>query len=242
MYARMDKPAKIYLSMCDESGRLSIPGLFTLFIDAASEHGTEIGLGMEDLAKKNLFWLAVKTKIQITDRPALLEDVTISTWPEEPGRVGCNRYYALTAKERQLAVGKTEWAMIHKESGKLTKLAEVYPEGLVHCPEKSCADPFLRPGKDFADGEEVGRYTVRSTDIDIGCHMNNAAYVRMLFGAFSCAELAARPIREVEIAYRKECREGEELTIRRKVRENSWELAVIKPTGETAATAHIVFA
>ena len=93
-----------------------------------------------------------------------------------------------------------------------------------------------------AEGEEVGRYVVRSTDIDIGHHMNNVAYLRMLFGAFTCAELAARPIREAEIAYRKECRQGEELTIRRKVTETSWELAVIKPTGETAATAHIVFA
>ena len=77
MYARMDKNAKIYLSMCDESGRLSIPGLFNLFIDAAGEHGTEIGLGMDDLAKKGLFWLAVKTKIQVSERPALLDEVRL---------------------------------------------------------------------------------------------------------------------------------------------------------------------
>lgn len=241
MYARMSKRSKVYLSSCDQTGRMSLLGLFTAFIDIAGEHGTEIGLGMEDLAKKNLFWLAVKTKVKFFRRPALMEPISLETWPEKPGRASCRRYYALHDAKNLAAVGMTEWAMVDKDSGKLQKLAAVYPEGLEHCEEKSCEGPFARIDADFAGGEEVGRYTVRSTDIDVGQHMNNVAYVRMLLGMFSCAELALGEPVGMEIAYRRPCLEGEELVVYRRSVEKAWELGVVKANGEVAALARIEF-
>jgi hypothetical protein len=41
--------------------------------------------------------------------------------------------------------------------------------------------------------------------------MNNAAYLRAMFGTFSCAELSAMDIRAADALFRAPCFEGDEL-------------------------------
>ena len=50
--------------MCDNTGGIGIPAIFSLFMDLATEHGAMIKMGAEDLAEKGLFWLTVKTKVK----------------------------------------------------------------------------------------------------------------------------------------------------------------------------------
>ena len=80
----MHKSHKVLTSICDHTAKVSIPSLFTLFQDLAAEHGTSMGVGFEQLSAKGLFWLTVRTKIHIETRPALMQDLILSTWPEKP--------------------------------------------------------------------------------------------------------------------------------------------------------------
>ena len=240
MQAKMEKEMRVLIGMCDHMGRMSIPSIFSLFMDLATEHGSDIRLGIDDLAEKGLFWLTVKTKVRIMERPEMMSDIMAETWPETPGRASCNRYYALRKEGRTIVEGKSEWAIIEKDSGKLRKLAEVYPGDIEHCPDTVCDGPYMRLSKDFSGCEEIGRYTVRSTDIDIGQHMNNVAYVKMLFGAFSCRQLEAYNIREAEIAFHIPCLEGEEITILRREGEGAVEIGMLNGEGKTAAIARLV--
>lgn len=241
MKSKMEKQFLVPLSLCDNTARLSVPGLFITYMDMASEHGTEIGLGAAELSKKNLFWLAVKTKVKIIRRPDMLESVNCITWPEKPVRVRCNRYYVLKSDDEVIAEGKTEWAMINTETGRLCRYDEIYPENLEHYEEKVCEQPFARISEDFSSDEELGVYTVRSTDIDLGQHLNNAAYVRIIFGMLSCAELETLDIKEMEINFRSPCYEGDILSVRRRKTDNGFEVGVIREDGTTASVAQIVF-
>ena len=76
MDAKFVKKFKVLTSMCDNTKRLSIPYTFSLFMDLAAEHGTDIGVGADDLAKKGLFWLTTKTKIIFHSRPEMMETIT----------------------------------------------------------------------------------------------------------------------------------------------------------------------
>ena len=76
MESKLEKAISIGLSMCDNTGRMAIPHIFSLFMDLAAEHGDSIGVGMNTLSQKGLFWLTVKTKVRIYHRPALLDTVT----------------------------------------------------------------------------------------------------------------------------------------------------------------------
>ena len=118
MENRLDKNYIVPMSQCGNNSRLNIVGLFNTFMDLATEHGENIGLGGKVLAAQGLFWVASKTKIKVHTYPEMLQEITASTWPEKPGRIRCNRYYAIKSGDEILAEGKTEWVMVEIATGK----------------------------------------------------------------------------------------------------------------------------
>lgn len=241
MECKMTKHIDIRASMCGHDGLLSFPATFALFMDLASEHGSAIQLGMKDLSARGMFWLTVKTRIRFHRRPAMLTEAVADTWPEKPGRIRTNRYYVLRDSEGVLAEGKTEWAIIDVASGKLQKLSEVYPGGLNHLPDVVCPGPYARIPEDFTDCPEIGCCTVGSSDIDVGHHMNNAVYLRALFGAFTCAQLDEMQVQEAEIAFRSPCYEGDRLSIRLRKTDTGADVGMVRDDGTTAAAARLTF-
>lgn len=236
MQNKLEKDMLVLTSVCDDTARLSVPSIFSLFMDLATLHAGELGCDGETLAKRGLFWIVARTKINIISRPSMMTSITAATWPEEAGRARCTRYYSLSADT--LAVeGKSEWAVASIESGRPQRLEGVYPDGMNFCTDKVCDEPFLKCLADFSDVEPFAYYTVRSTDIDLAHHMNNVAYVRAIFGAFSCEEIEKMNIKSVEIAYRVPCYEGDELSFCKAETENGLEIGILRADKTVAATA-----
>ena len=224
--AKMVRNLTVPTSRCDSGMRLGIPQTFELFMDLAEEHAEALGNGVAAMMDRGLFWVAVKTKIFFLRRPGLAEAVSAETWPEAPGRMRGDRDYVLRGGDGGVLVrGKTEWTILNTRSGGLRSPRDgIYAPALEFCPERCCPEPYRR----FTEGaawEAFADYRVRSTDIDMGGHMNNAAYVRMLAGLFSTAQRQALAPREVEIHYRDPCYEGDALCIfRRSVGDGALEL------------------
>ncbi|MBQ7816430.1 MAG: hypothetical protein IJ339_03610, partial [Oscillospiraceae bacterium] len=172
--------------------------------------------------------------------PSMLKEVTISTWPEKPSRIRCNRYYSIKFDEKLLIEGKTEWVMVEMESGRPAKIEGAYPVEMEHCTDIVCAEPFCRLGTNFDDCEEIAQYTVCSADIDVSQHMNNVAYIRAVLGCFSTKEIEDMTINEIDVAYRLQCYEGEKLSFRVKKEENCREIGIIKEDDTTACVVRIV--
>ena len=240
MENRLDRQMKVQISMCDNTSKLGVLGLFYLVMDLATEHGEAIDLGADKLSPLGLFWVASKTKLKIHRMPKILEDVVASTWPEEPGRIRCNRFYSVTKDGEMLAEGKTEWAIVEKDTGRPHRLADVYPEGMTYCPEIVCDEPFAKMGTDFSDCEKIGEYTVNSTDIDVSQHMNNVAYIRAALSAFTVKEIEDMQITDIEAVYRVQCYEREKLELFARKEDNTVDIGIIKEDGKTAAVVRFV--
>ena len=88
--------------------------------------------------------------------------------------------------------------------------------------------------EDFSDAEALGVYMVRSTDIDLGGHMNNAAYISAFASLFSTDEWNSMSIREIDAVYRAQCFEKEELTALRVRKEDCFDVCFRKPDGTIA--------
>ena len=225
-------------SMCDFEGRLGVPNTFALFMDVATEHAEALGIGMSILGKQGLFWLTVRTRIRFYDRPRMSETVRLRTWPEPAERSRCNRDYAMLRGDRAIVEGKTEWMVMDLRTNRLHPVDGLVPKDL-ELPAPVLPEPFLRLSEDFEGAGDMGRYAVRSTDIDLGGHMNNAAYVRAIAGAFPSKEWRALNIREMEVAFRSPCFEGETLDIHRRDADGGTELRLSRE-GKTIALARIV--
>ena len=229
----------VLTSLCDAEGRLGIRNIFDIFMDMAADHAQHLGVGYHAMLERRCYWVAVRTRVRLYERPSLGQRVTAYTWPGKPGLAKCDRFYRLCLGDQVLAEGRTEWASQDIDTGAVRRTDSFgYPRQLAHREEKVCAEPFTRfRGFESGPEEPVRHYTVGSMDIDVGRHMNNVAYIRMLLDGFSTEELTAMEVTEVEISYRKACFEGETLTICRRPTGEGWLFQVQRPEGEVAVQA-----
>lgn len=239
MEGKYQTALQILPSVCDSTARLGIPNTFALFMDMATVHAEMLGCGAGAMMSRGLFWLTVRTKIRFHRLPRLMEEVTAATWPGVPGKFKVMRYYTLHGGGELLAEGKTEWAISDLKTGKLQPSDGVYPPGLEIDETKAVDEPFVRITDDFSPEEERGTYLVRSTDIDLGGHMNNAAYVRAAIGMFSAQELKELRISDVDVCFRAPCYEGERLSVRTRQADGALDLGMLRPDGKTALLMHI---
>ncbi len=205
-----NKPLEITLSMTDSTGKLGHAEAFALFMDIAGQHAELLGIGAQALLPRNLFWLTVRTRVIYEKRPYLGQKVIVSTWPQAPGGLRCNRSYLISDEKGNVLVrGKTEWAVMDLRRQALINVSEVYPEDLQYDRPESIAEDFERISPEV--WEDYGEYVVRSTDIDVGGHMNNVAYVRALLGSLSSEEIRKLNFRSLEVVYREPCYEKDRL-------------------------------
>ena len=209
-----EQKSVIVPGLCGAEGALALEEVFRVFQDLAACHAQALGCGIYDLAAKNLFWLTVKTGIDVVRLPKMAEAVTLRTWPEAPGKMRCFRSYQILDGSGAVCVsGKTEWAVTNLETKQLAPMEGVYPAELTFEAGTARGSIARIPEGDM---EDYGSYTVRSTDIDVGGHMNNAAYPRALLGSLSNAEQRAMNIRSMDVIFRAPCFEGEKLTLSRR--------------------------
>jgi len=238
MENRYTRPLTVLPSMCDSSARLGVPDAFSLFMDVATEHALILGCGLDVLAPRGLFWLAVRTRVRFLRRPKMLERVTLHTWPEQPGKLRADRDYLLEQDGAPLVLGKTEWTVLDQRTGRLHPMADIFAPGTDFRPDAVWTEPFTRMRDEALPA--FARYTVRSTDIDLGGHMNNAAYVRALAGLFSCAAWQGMDVAELEIAYRSPCYEGDTLVWQKQEDGKTVALRAALDDGATIALARII--
>ncbi len=236
----LEKEIVILPSHCDSAGKLGLADTFDVFMDIAAQHASMIGIGIEHLGPRGLFWLTAKTKIRFFRRPRLMERVTVATWSQQYQRVHCERSYSLTGADGELlAAGKTDWAVIEIAAGQLHELDDVFPGGLDFSRPPLIAEPFARINKDFTDAAPLGSYTVRSVDIDFGGHMNNAAYVYALLGLIPLAKLKEMRLNEIDVSFVASCFEGETLTAVQREVADGWEIGLLKADGKPALLAKL---
>lgn len=225
-------------SECDASGRISYPDVFKLFMDIASLHAEDLQVGSSYSRQYNRFWLTVRSRVRFLKRPYLLQAGEVSTRIQPSRDKRCDREYSLNVNGKVCAYGVTEWAMMDLNTRQLVDLSNVYPEGLDCNYEPYFSDGYHEFSEEF--NEEYQEYTVRSTDIDFGGHMNNIAYVRMIFSLYSVRDIVALPISEIETVYPSSALENEVLKIHTLKKEGEILHKAVRPNGKTAFLMRIL--
>ncbi len=229
----------VMASMCDEQSLMSIPALMDLFQDIAGFHAASIDTGVLRLEEMGLFWVISKMRIAVRRRPLVGETAQLSTWILPPDRVSCERDCSLTAGGEMLAYCRCIWAVLRRDNGRPEPMASFYPhpEEVLDAPDDK---PLIRMSKKFDDAEEIGRYTIRSVDIDRGGHMNNVNYVRAMLGCFTCDEIEKMDISGIDMQFQLQCYEGETITFVKRESENAkMEIGAINAEGKAAFMAAI---
>ena len=244
---KYSKPVTITPGMCDYSGRLGIFDTFSLFMDLAAEHADLIGIGQPYMVAHSLFWLTVKTRIRFHERPFMMGRMTASTWPVKPTSFRTDRCYRLEHDGVVVAEGCTEWAVMNLKENRLEKLNDLFPESFRFSDDAVRFEGFPRIDPSFDECTSLGEVTVTSSDVDLGHHMNNAAYIRAILGKHTTSQLEGMKIQEMSVIFKASAHEGDVLTLKERagvpsegIGGRTIETALLFPDGKPAVLAQIV--
>lgn len=228
--------------LCGKEPVMNPTAAFTLFQNAAGLHAEEIGNGTAALAGRNKYWVATHTRIDFHGHAQLMEKITVSTWPvwRKPNAVRGYRGYDIKSGDKLVAEGVTEWVVLDRDAGFVRFSGFGFPEDFEFYNELPFGGKLTHYHDEFSDADEVYTFTVRTSSIDIGRHMNNVAYVRAFLDCFTADEVAQLPIGTMEVRYITACMEGEELRICKKAIDGGWLLGARRSDGKCAAVASVL--
>lgn len=226
---KLVKEYTINLSVCGADGRLSLTGALNLFMDMASAHEEQQGIGINGMEKDGCYWIVGKNRVVFFDRPRLMDEVTISTWYTQPTRLFILRKCMIEAKGRILAIGECEWLVASEGCKKIIPVKDFLNPEYVPCGEELFVENAKRVERDFREDEFIGTYTVSPEDIDYIGHMNNTAYSRALMAFEPVKERLDHPVREAQIFYSLQCHEGDVLKLYRREKTENKEFDMLSP-------------
>ncbi len=201
--------------MCGKQPKMQPPAAFMLFQNAASLHAEAIGNGTAALAERDCYWVATHSKIDFYSDANLMYDIFVG--------------------DKQIAEGLTEWVVLNRETGFVRFSEFGFPDDFEFQDYVACGGKLCRFRDEFTDDDEVYTFTVRTSSIDIGRHMNNVAYVRAFLDCFTADEVASMPVKTMEARYITACMEGEELKIFKKRTDTGFVLGARRADGKCAA-------
>ena len=237
---RYSRELIILPSMCDSNSRLSIPAAFDMFQDTATLHADHFDIGPAGMNRRNYFWIISKTVMHIDRRPVMMDNVQARTWIQPADRAKCERDFALYSDGMELLHVRSIWAVVSHDTGRIVPMAGLYPDDIVFDEPAPAGTEFTKIGRDFADAESIGEYTIRSVDIDLGGHMNNVNYIRAMLGCFDSGQIESMDIHDIEVQYISQSYEGEALDFRIRIMpDGTREIGAVKKDGKAAFIARL---
>ncbi|MBE6948667.1 MAG: hypothetical protein E7456_02355 [Ruminococcaceae bacterium] len=239
MITPYEKQLTVLLCRSNAAKKMGPVEAFGLFQDIATEHSRFMNADYDSMMSCNAFWAITKTRIHFNREPEFFENITVKSWPNAPTSFTGNRNYIIIGEDGQPAVtAVAEWVLMDTTTRRLRRFnSTCYPLDAEHCPEKLFEAPYRRFQCEFGEDDFAYSHIIRASDTDIAGHTNNTVYCRLMLDAFPASFFRKNAIRDFEVRYAIESREGETLSIYRKTEGNIHYLAVKNSEGKVMVTA-----
>lgn len=193
----------------DCRGQIKPSAVLDLFQEVAGAHAIELGVGFDDLLKKELIWVIVKVKFRIENDIHEHQKVIVKTWPLPAGRVTLQREYLIEDENgKTLVKGTSEWVTVHSEKRRIVPPTNVYPL------EEYCEDRMfeekLAKVSDFTEPEIASEVIPQFCDLDRNGHVNNIRYADYALNALKPKQ---EKIREFQIDFHREIMSGMKICV-----------------------------
>lgn len=191
---------RLYNSYFDANDHLSLKAILNIFQDVAAYHAEKINVGYEELLKLNLYWVLSRIKFDIIKMPKIDEEVIVTTWPHEKGKVDFDRDITISSLSNEvLIIASTKWCVIDTKTRMLQRSLNVNYNGIC-TNEKNYQEKFTKIL--IPDKQPIFKFTyqVSYSDLDHNHHMNNTSYAIPIINAIN-----NKNIKHFEINYLNEC-------------------------------------
>jgi YbgC/YbaW family acyl-CoA thioester hydrolase len=154
--------------------------LAAVAVDASSAAGFDARW----YAAAGVHWLVRRTTFTLHAPATAGTDLEVRTWVEDFRRVRSQRRYDVRRLDGTAVLDAvTDWVLVESATGKLRRITEEMERGFGVAPDGASAPrpAWTAPPAPPAPARAI--YPVRYTDLDSLMHVNNAAYMDVLFHA-----------------------------------------------------------
>ncbi len=202
----------------DAYDRIRLSTLLSLAQESACSSADELQFGYDDLKPKGLAFITVHTVGELYAPVKIGDTITVETWPLPPRHVIFERDYAMkNQRGERVCDMASRWCLVDLKSFSL-----LTPDYLGEANEKCPYNPRkIFPSVNWQikklDQEKqlVFKTSVGFSRLDHYFHLNNTYYADLFTDCFSLQELD-RPIKNFQIAYINQAKEGAELSFFKK--------------------------
>ena len=221
----------------DRYSRLKPCAILDIFQEVAGSHANELGVGFDEMLKKDLMWVITKVKFEILKNPKTHTSVRVVTWPLTPSKITLQREYEIYSLDGELLIrGSSEWVFMHAKLRKFMPAGDIYPLTEFYKKEAFEGKFTKIPKCDFDD--IFTKISPRFCDFDLNGHVNNTKYANFVLNQINPKENDALSFMQID--YHREIRDGEEINLYIK-NENSMVFAKGTNDSETLFNCKIDF-
>lgn len=183
---------------CDAMGELPMAAIVTRLIIAATTHADLLGLGYADLGADGNAWVLSRMSVEMERMPRIFENLVVSTWVEDYGRMLSNRNFAITlADGTPLGFARSVWACINVDTRRPAAVGHPAQVNL----DRYCPIAPVPRLKAVDNAESTAPVRFSYSDIDLNGHVNSARYVEHLMNLFSLDFHKMHRAERLDIAY-----------------------------------------
>ncbi len=198
------------------------PGaLLQYFQDLATSHAVILNIGRDYLVEKyHACWILARVWYRLSRPIHAGEIIRIDTWHRGANGIIFYRDFDIFVGDEHVGEGVSSWVVADIETRKMLRPSNIdtIAEAKVSQRAKDRQLKLIREPKEKAYAYSR---TVRYSDLDVNCHMNNTKYADVLMDAFSPEELEGKFISQLQLNYSQECRIGETMEVSRAMTEDS---------------------
>ena len=223
-------------SNCDRKVNLSVLNSLYLIQDMMTEY---FGFIKSDniilKSENNAIWVLAKRNVHFNKYPKWrdLIEGTVFTTGIKPIRVETEAQFK-DKDNNVLFYANQETCVIDLTDRKIRKINTVnYPTG-VQIKEGINKEKYLRLNTEFTEADKVYEQKIHSTDIDFSYHTNNVSYVKYILNSLNSDFIDSHKITDFEIHYINESKEGQKLSIYKKIKDNEIEFLIKEENREIA--------
>ena len=193
-------------------GRLKPSALLYFAQEAAGAHCVALGLDNDALAEKNLFWVILRNRVQITRLPQIGETIIVKTWPMPTTRSAYPRATAAYDETgRELFCCTSLWALVGRSTRAMVLPGKsgVALEGIVLGNELPAPESIVPQ-----ELENAALFRIGYSQLDRNFHMNNTRYLDWVDDLLPSAFHQTHPVQCFTICYLFEVLESQEITLK----------------------------
>ncbi len=197
----------------DFGSKLNIFSLFNYFQEIAWEHAGLLHFGLDDLSKKNLFWVLSRMRVEIVRFPVWTEKIKLVTYPRGiDGLFALRDYEVYDANNQRIIAGSSSWLILNAQTRRPVRLTDLDLPFVTN--ERSALAQNPSKIADASGGPIVrNNVVVKPSDFDVNYHVNNTRYIEWAYNTFNFEHHKKHTLKTVEVNFLAEGKENYSLNI-----------------------------